>query len=233
MNWLSIVILISSGLLFVIIVIFAAESDRTNIKRRKTWMPRLTKLYSWHRNRDQLLAPPDHSVSESKTSVPDPYQDHKQAFDLLQKAEGFDELLSYKPSSTRLWIWDVLRICLGIILITLAIVGQSKHDAAFGLVILGAIPLAIGLYNLLKLGDSPLKCLPAIIQNKSDSYYAGDYMANWGAALLVCIETNDGDTKHYSVNLRLFKKIGQHDIGIAYVKGDQMLDFKKVSLKER
>ena len=146
------------------------------------------------------------------------------------QSEGYEELLYYKPSSTRLWIWDFLRICLGIGLITLAIAEKSEHNAALYLVILGAISLVIGLYNLLKLLDSPLKCLPAIIQYKSDSYYAGDYMANWGVVLLVCIETKNGDTKQYRVNSRLFKKLKQYDIGMAYVRNDQMIGFKKVNI---
>ena len=158
--------------------------------------------------------------------------DHTHVFNLLNQSDEVKELLRYMPLGKRPIAWSALWISLGLVLITPAIVGQLEHTAAVGLIMLGAMPLGMGVYDLLKLWASPLMRLPAIVLYKSKRLYGGGELVGGGTILAVCIEMQNGQTHDYRISLRLFEKIQKRDRGIAYIRGDQMLDFKKVTFPE-
>jgi len=159
--------------------------------------------------------------------------DRKHAFDLLYESDELEDLLRHKPSGIRSTAWRTLWMSLGLVLITLGIVGKSDSEAAAALIVLGAYPVIVGTYDLLKFRFAPLKCLPALVAYKSKEvnpvYVDG---GSGGAAMLVCIETRDGNRQEYNVSLELFDEIEQEDIGVAYIRGAHMLDFKKVAFDE-
>jgi hypothetical protein len=221
-----------AGLAFVVVVIFAAESDRRNRKRPRVRISPRIRRRLWRRNEDQLLVPLGDLELESASRIPDFYPDHTQAFALLYQSEELEDLLSYTPSQRRPVAWSVFWILLGLVLVALATVGRLESTAACVLVLLGAIPLVTGISDLLKFGSSPLERLPAVVVGKAEKRYAGGELMGSGVVLLACIETRDGDIRYYHVSLRLFRQIEREDIGVAYVRGEHMLDFRKVTLKE-
>ena len=86
-------------------------------------------------------------------------------------------------------------------------------------------------FDLLKFESSPLERLPAMVVDKSKRPYAGGDLMSGGVILLACIETRDGDTQYYHIGLKLFREIERGDMGVAYTRGEHMLDFKKIALK--
>ncbi len=118
---------------------------------------------------------------------------------------------------------------LGLVLITLGIIGKSDSEAAAALIVLGAYPVIVGTYDLYKFRFHPLKCLPAIIAYKSKQVsfeYPEEDIGN--GILHACIETRDGQKQQYNISLELFNKIEQEDIGVAYIRGPHMIDFEKL-----
>ena len=202
-----------------------------NTKSVKKWVSELIKYL--RRNDDHLLIPPDFSKTEPTFPTPDFSSDHKQDFDLLYRSEELEDLLNYRPPSKRPVIWSVFWILLGLVLIAPAVIARMESSARSVLIFFGLFPLIIGIYDLLKFESSPLECLPAIIIYKSKKPYTAPELMGGGVILLVCIETRDGQVRHYHVNLSLFKQIEQEDIGVAYVRDNHMLDFKKIMLKRR
>ena len=159
--------------------------------------------------------------------------DHKHAFDMLYESYELEELLHHRPSGTRSTAWSTFWMSLGLVLVTLGIVGKSDSEAAAALIVLGAYPVIAGTYDLLKFRFAPLKCMPAIVVYKSKQVSAEYTEGDGGNAVLIaCIETRDGHKQEYKVGLELFDKIQQEDIGVAYIRGGHMLDFKKVKLDE-
>jgi hypothetical protein len=184
--------------------------------------------------KEMLVIPPAPSSNiSSPPPAADLSPDHKHTFDLLYQSDELKELLQYTPSSTRPMAWSTFWISLGLVFVTLAIIGRFESTATVVLIVLGAYPLIIGMYDLMKFGASPLKRLPAIVIHKSKKVYPGYKRGgSGGAILLVFIETRDGHMQHYHVSLKLFLKIEQEDIGIAYIRGEHILDFKKITLRE-
>lgn len=232
MNWSMIVALTISGLVFVGIVIFAAESDRRNAKRPRGRASPLTRYYPWRRDDDQLLVPLDDSEIRPAPPAPESYPDHKQAFDLLHQSRELEDMLSYTPSHRRPIAWSVVWILVSLAFVALATVARLESTAACVFVLLGAIPLITGISDLLKFESSPLERLPAVVVDKSRRPYAGFDLMSGGVILLVCIETQDGHLQHYHIGLKLFRQIEREDIGVAYIRGEHMLDFRKVTLKD-
>ncbi|MHC4560118.1 MAG: hypothetical protein ACYS80_22770 [Planctomycetota bacterium] len=150
---------------------------------------------------------------------------------MLYQSEELEELLRYTPSSIKPKAWSTFWISLGLLLIALAIIGRLESPAAAVLIVLGAYPLLIGVYDLFKFGTSPLKRLPSIVMDKSKKQHCSDD-ARSGAVLFVGIETQDGHCRDCSVSLEVFSKVEREDVGVAYIKGDRMLDFKKLPLKQ-
>jgi hypothetical protein len=128
--------------------------------------------------------------------------------------------------------WNAFWISLGLVLVTLAIIGRFESTVTAVLILLAAYPLIVGFYDLLKFGASPLKRVPGIVVHKSKKVYAHGERGTSGAMFLVCIEMRNGHLRDYHVSPELFLTLEQDDIGIAYVRGNQMLDFKKITLKE-
>jgi hypothetical protein len=221
-----------AGLVFVALVVYSAESDRRNAKTPGGRSSRGIGRFLGRRDNDGLLVPPDDLESEPASRTPDSYPDHTQAFDLLHQSKELDVLLSYTPSQKRPAAWNVFWILLGVVLVFLAAAGGVGSTAACVLVLLGAIPLVTGVSDLLKFESSPLDRLPAVVVDKVEKRYAGLDLMGGGVILRACIETRDGDIQYYHVGLRLFRQIEREDIGVAYVRGGHMLDFKKVTLEE-
>jgi len=170
--------------------------------------------------------------SSDATSPPVP-AGHRRAFDLLYESDELEELLHRRPSSTRPMAWRMFWMSLGLVLITLGIAGKSDSEAAAALIVLGAYPVIVGTYDLLKFRFASLTCLPAVVAYKSKEVNP-EYVdaGSGGAAMLVCIETRDGNRQEYNVRLELFDEIEQEDIGVAYIRGRHIIDFKKVALDE-
>lgn len=156
---------------------------------------------------------------------------HKHVFDLLYESDELEKLLHRRPSGVRSMGWSTFWMSLGLVLITLGIVGKSDSEAAAALIVLGAYPVIVGVYDLYKFRFQPLKCLPAIVADKSKQIPVGcDEDDSPSAVLLVYIETRDGNKQEYKVSLELFNKIEQEDSGVAYIRGEYMLDFAKVEV---
>jgi hypothetical protein len=215
----------------VIISLSFGQSLKMNIRSGKKWVSKLTRYF--HRNDDHLLTRPDFSNTEPTFPPPDFHSDHKQDFALLHRSEELEDLLNYRPPSKRPVIWSVFWILLGLVLIAPAGIARMESSARSVLIFFGLFPLIIGIYDLLKFESSPLERLPAIIIYKSKRPYTAPELMGGGVILLVCIETRDGQIRHYHVSLRLFKQIEQEDIGVAYVRDNRMIDFKKITLKRR
>jgi hypothetical protein len=178
--------------------------------------------------RNRLLVPPT-TDTDSPSTAADLSPDHKHAFDLLYQSEELEDLLRYTPSSIKPKVWSTFWISLGLLLIALAIIGRLESPAGAVLIILGAYPLLIGLYDLFKFGMSPLKRLPGIVETKTKKNHLGyEHSGSGGTVLLVKIETQDGHSFCFNTSLEVFSKVEQEDVGIAYIKGDRMLDFKKI-----
>lgn len=172
--------------------------------------------------------PPDASFD---ATAPPLTADRKHAFDLLYESDELEDLLLHKPSGTRSPAWRTFWMSLGLVLITLGIIGKSDSEAAAALIVLGAYPVIVGTYDLLKFRFAPLRCLPAIVAYKSKQVSSGQTEDDGGKALLVvCIESRDGSKQEYNASLELFERIEQEDIGVAYLRGRHILDFEKVAL---
>jgi len=170
-------------------------------------------------------------ASSSDEASPFLTGNHKHAFDLLYESDELEDLLHCRPSGTRSTAWSVFWMSLGLVLITLGIIGKSDSEAAAAMIVLGAYPVIVGTYDLYKFRFHPLKCLPAIVAFKSRPVSPGQTEDDDGnAVLLARIETKDGNKQEYKISLELFRKIEQEDIGVAYIRGEHMLDFRKVSL---
>ncbi|UCD00245.1 MAG: hypothetical protein JSW66_10250 [Phycisphaerales bacterium] len=173
--------------------------------------------------------PPDSSPDPTSKPL---LADHKHAFDLLYESDELEELLRYRPSSTRPMAWNVFWMSLGLVFVTLAIIGRFESNVTAVLTVLGASPLMFGLYDLLKFGTSPLKRVPAIVVDKSKKVYAGGELVGGGTILMVSIESRNGSVHHYQVGLELHLNVEKNDIGVAYIRSGQMLDFRKATLAE-
>jgi len=109
----------------------------------------------------------------------------------------------------------VIWLGVGVAFIIGAIITRSV-----GLVFFGLLIAVLGGLGLLSLAKLPIRRIPAVVAGK------GEHIAGAGGYYTLTIETANGRRETYSAPRSVYVKAKKGDMGIAYIKGGFLLDFK-------
>lgn len=166
-----------------------------------------------------------------------PSSDQLEKLGILRELEGLDELLRHTPSGYRWASASLAKAAIGLIIIVMAIVtvflfkflgSFLQFVLAFFYVLGGAGMIVGGLSCLAELAESPLERLSAVVMGKIESPTRIPGIQSHHLALL----TSTQGKKAVRVRGALIKQLQKGDAGVAYTKGDFLLDFKQVTVPE-
>lgn len=146
------------------------------------------------------------------------------------KTPHLDELLRFSPSPLWMGCGMALLTVFGLLLTGVAlflILTARREREPLGVqllllifVVAGLGAVVAGFRGLAKLATSPLQRLPAVVVGKRED----------DSTQYLTIETADGRKKEHSVPWKIYSELEGGDTGVAYLKGDYLLDFKPVEL---
>ncbi len=155
----------------------------------------------------------------------------------LARSSELQGLLTYTPSSVRARAGQAILMVFGLVFTSFAVffIVMAKRSGApliFRLfpmifVLVGAAMVIGGLRGLVKLASSPLERLPAVIVGKRQ-HYSSNSKGSGSTSYYVTIQTEDGERKEHLVQGRLYGEVERGDVGVAYLKGGFLLDFRRV-----
>jgi hypothetical protein len=156
---------------------------------------------------------------------------------LSAHSRELEELLRYTPSSTVAGAGQVALVVFGSVFTAFALffIVTSRRGGAplffqlFPIIFLlvGLAMVGGGIRGLVKLSTSPLERLPSVVAGKRQEYSSSS-RGSGSTSYYVTIETEDGQRKEHPVRGRLYGEVQRGDVGVAYVKGGFLLDFKRV-----
>lgn len=160
--------------------------------------------------------------------------------ELSPHAAELEELLRHTPSAAPKLVQFVLTIVLGVAFTGFAIffIVSSRRSGAPVIfqvfpvifVLVGMAMVAGGLRVLVRLTTSPLLRLPGVVLGKREERSRASESSS--TTYYLTIKSDDGREKEYPVSGRLFSKHERGDVGVAYLKGGCLLDFKSLQLRE-
>jgi hypothetical protein len=156
---------------------------------------------------------------------------------ILQEWDGLDELLRQTPSDSSWTSASVAKITVGLLIVLMAIVTLLlfKHLDSVAQIVLaffyllgGASLIREGSSCLGKMSESALERLPSVVLGKAE----GSTSIPGRHLHYVALLTAGEEKKALRVRGALLKKLEKGDAGVAYARGEYLLDFKRVTLPE-
>lgn len=175
---------------------------------------------------------------EPAPAPPSPFGDLRRRFADLQAHPDVPELMAYSPPTGVFGIQTAMSVAL---LVLFGVVGLVVSIAFLGACPpLGFLPLAvvaIGGFALLKqltrtegARNAPLERRPAIVVDERTNVSGGGESRSLRTLYYATLEFPDGTRREYDVFANVAGKITRGDMGIAYVKGDYLVQFARVAV---
>lgn len=159
-------------------------------------------------------------------------------FEAVRAHPRYAELVEERPSARRLYGRNVAGIVFGTLFAGMGVLWIAMAAGSGGpgfVALIALVPMAIGagivLYGVagsIKLAGTPLVVMPARIVAKRTSVSGGGQRSAT-TYYYVTIELEDGDRNEHSVAGDLYGMAADGDLGVAYVRGTDMLDFQRVA----
>lgn len=167
-----------------------------------------------------------------------PFGDLERRFADLEVHPDVPELLAYSPPTSVFGIQTAMSVA---VLALFAIVGLAISIAFLGACPpLGFLPLAIvaiGGFALLKqltrtasARNAPLEKRPAIVVDERTSVSGGGESRSLRTLYYATLQFQDGTRREFDVFAGVAGKITRGDMGIAYLKGDYLVQFGRVAV---
>jgi len=160
----------------------------------------------------------------------------------VKKHPDYPELLKHNAGSAYLYGRYMFQIIFGLIFTAISIFFISSppdSDSLFDLVwLFGSLIFTVvgigitgyGIYRIIKLISSNTYKLPALIVDKRISVSGGSQSSSSIATYYVTLELDDLGRRELKVRGKLYGKITNEDVGVAYIHDRYLLDYRRLGL---
>jgi len=95
-------------------------------------------------------------------------------------------------------------------------------------VLIGVVVVIWTIVRWVRFKAAPLEVLPALVLDKRQEVWGGGDQSSASTTYYVTLETKTGDRREVTIKGRLYGQVTQDDVGVAYIKTNSLLDFRRL-----
>ena len=175
---------------------------------------------------------------EPEKEIPLVVDQTRARFELLQDHEDLEELLAHRPSTGSHTAQMGCGIAFPIFFIAVSLgitmvfgkVGGPIAFVPFMFVVVGVVLLFSNIKKAADFSSAELEAVPALVVDERIQVSGGGENRSASTTYYAMLEFEDGRRKEFTIQSGTASKVAPNDMGVAYVKGDHLLEFRRVRL---
>ncbi|MFT3714122.1 MAG: DUF2500 family protein [Archangium sp.] len=166
-------------------------------------------------------------------------------FDLAAKSPQYPELMEFEPSISGHLFWGTVGIVFGLVLTAGCVYGALVLDdvprliAGVGALILAGVTFS-SIRSQIAFKAAPLERLLACVKDETVEVRVTNHTSTDSRGrsrtrtrvhhdYYLLLEFEDGERESYEVDEETSRMVATGDIGVAYLKGDELLEFRPIT----